>query len=266
MYLLIICLPAWALGWRAAVLVGLACAGVSIAANGMSMYPLGHLAIAWNLAMRMLAVTIIVVLMRGIRRAFDGECQRARSDALTGLLNRAGLEHAVEDTLRNGKDLTVFYLDLDGFKAVNDNYGHAAGDHLLREAAKRLLALACDGCLVARIGGDEFVVALQRDDPCPGELAGEIVSSIGGTWYDLGSGISSIGVSVGVARTTVHGRNLAALLNAADAALYEAKARGKARFIMATPPLHVVEGGSDLRSDEIAQPHLRIVRTDKRAS
>jgi diguanylate cyclase (GGDEF)-like protein len=254
LYLLIVCLPAWALGWRAAMLVGLACAGVSIAANGMNIYPLGQLAIAWNLAMRMLSAAIIVVLMSGIRRSFDREWLRARRDELTGLLNRAGFENEFDVMLCDGKDITIFFMDLDDFKTVNDTYGHAYGDLLLQETAKRLVPLARGRDLVARIGGDEFVIASQRADFCPSELADAIVTSVGETWYDLGIGLTSVGVSVGVARSSVYGRDLTSLLEAADAALYDAKAQGRARFIIARPPLQLVESVASSGRSSRLQP------------
>jgi diguanylate cyclase (GGDEF)-like protein len=167
--------------------------------------------------------------------------RRASHDQLTGLVNRAGLERAItawqhrED--RRGP-LAFFYLDLDGFKAVNDRHGHAAGDALLRMVAGRLQALAPIGGTAARIGGDEFVLLMPEADR-GGTLgrAERVIAAIANRPYDLDSGVSvSVGTSIGIARLPDHGHDLNMLMSAADSALYEAKARGRCRVAIATPP------------------------------
>jgi diguanylate cyclase len=167
--------------------------------------------------------------------------RRAVHDQLTGLANRAGLERAItawqhrED--RKGP-LAFFYLDLDGFKSVNDRYGHAAGDALLRMVAGRLQALAPAGGLAARIGGDEFVLLVPEADR-GGTLgrAERVIAAIANRPYDLDNGVSvTVGTSVGIARMPDHGRDLAMLMSAADAALYEAKGRGRCRAVIAAAP------------------------------
>ena len=89
----------------------------------------------------------------------------ATHDSLTGLHNRASmtdaLEHAVSRARRDGESLAIFFIDLDGFKSVNDTLGHATGDQLLREIAQRLRARVRQSDLVARLGGDEFVVMVE---------------------------------------------------------------------------------------------------------
>ena len=89
----------------------------------------------------------------------------ATHDSLTGLHNRASLtdalEHAVSKARRNDEGLAIYFIDLDGFKSVNDSLGHATGDQLLREIAQRLRARVRQSDLVARLGGDEFVVMVE---------------------------------------------------------------------------------------------------------
>jgi diguanylate cyclase len=167
--------------------------------------------------------------------------RRANHDQLTGLANRAGLERAItgwqhrED--RRGP-LAFFYLDLDGFKAVNDRHGHAAGDALLRMVAARLQALAPAGGTAARIGGDEFVLLIPEADR-GGTLgrAERVIAAIANRPYDLDNGVSvTIGTSIGIARMPDHGHDLARLMSAADTALYEAKGRGRCRAVIASSP------------------------------
>lgn len=98
--------------------------------------------------------------VRNISMRLDMEVL-ARNDPLTGLANRLGLREAFRQTLLSTKSIAIHCLDLDGFKAVNDNYGHAAGDMLLNIVAARLKNIVPEGATVARIGGDEFVV-LQK--------------------------------------------------------------------------------------------------------
>ncbi|HLZ77716.1 MAG TPA: GGDEF domain-containing protein [Sphingomonas sp.] len=167
--------------------------------------------------------------------------RRASHDQLTGLANRAGLERAIlawqhrED--RRGP-LAFFYLDLDGFKQINDQHGHVAGDALLRMVAARLMALAPDGGLAARIGGDEFVLLVPEADR-GGTLvrAERTIAAIASRPYDLDDNVAvSIGASIGIARLPDHGHDVGTLMAAADGALYEAKARGRCRAVIAPAP------------------------------
>jgi diguanylate cyclase (GGDEF)-like protein len=142
----------------------------------------------------------------------------ARHDALTGLLNRAGFFEVVDDVLAAaradaGVTVTVAYVDLDGFKAVNDLLGHAEGDRLLVDVAARLRSAVRADDLVARIGGDEFVVVARTDGPdAAAALRDRIHAAIGE---------ASIGVALDDGAATAD-----ALLERADAAMYEAK-RGR---------------------------------------
>ncbi|GLY31804.1 sensor domain-containing diguanylate cyclase [Kineosporia sp. NBRC 101731] len=154
----------------------------------------------------------------------------ATHDALTGLPNRSHLHRELDRTLRQQvRPVAVLYIDLDGFKAVNDTAGHAAGDALLKQAADRIAACVRADDVVARLGGDEFAVL------CPGiadadialEVARRIVASIGEE-FDLTLARVRIGASVGVALSTTDDTG-PALLHAADEAMYRAKRGGKGR-------------------------------------
>lgn len=160
----------------------------------------------------------------------------ARTDALTGLSNRLLLRELFQDraaTAVRAKNLVALhFLDLDGFKAINDHYGHPAGDALLEQVARRLEAMVRSDDVVARLGGDEFVVvqAGLRDESEAELLARRIIREISKP-YVVDDISMSISVSLGIATAPKLGIELERLLACADAALYRAKAGGKARAL-----------------------------------
>ncbi|MBI1981024.1 MAG: GGDEF domain-containing protein [Methylocystis sp.] len=186
-------------------------------------------------AMSAAAFTINKMLVATMRGEWENG-QRAKHDALTGLSNRVGLAAAVDASLKSasshGGDLAVLFLDLDNFKAVNDTYGHAAGDRLLKLVAERLRQSLRATDVAARIGGDEFVVlakGLSKEQTT--ELSQRLTNSISAS-YDLDDGVrATIGVSVGVALVPEHGADAEALLAVADEALYEAKAQRQVKLL-----------------------------------
>ena len=168
----------------------------------------------------------------------------AHHDALTGLANRSLLHDRVGEAIirvrRSEGTLAVLCLDLDGFKAVNDLHGHAAGDCLLREVAARLGKAVRETDTVARLGGDEFVV-LQADPIQPETaqaLAERLVAALAEP-YDLGVGEPqrAVTASVGVALFPADGDNPEILLHNADTALYRAKWAGKNRAAFFRPEM-----------------------------
>lgn len=153
----------------------------------------------------------------------------AEFDFLTGLANRARFEWHLSALPEAG---TLLLIDLDGFKAVNDSHGHAAGDACLREAALRL-GEVCDGAhLVARIGGDEFAVLLTDDpDGGIGERLGQRIVAAMHAPFRHGAADLRFGASVGLARAAQS--TPADLFLRADSALYDAKAAGRGRLRIA---------------------------------
>ena len=125
--------------------------------------------------------------------------------------------------------MVCLYLDLDGFKAINDAHGHQVGDELLKIAATRLTLIVGNSGTIARLGGDEFVILAPAHSPEQGHALGaRIVREIGGAPYRIGgSEALRIGVSVGFACAPEDGRKQADLARKADAALYAAKSAGK---------------------------------------
>jgi diguanylate cyclase (GGDEF)-like protein len=155
----------------------------------------------------------------------------ASHDSLTGLPNRSVLDALLGDLVPTGRPLAVLFVDLDGFKAVNDTFGHGAGDELLCHVAGRLAGGVAEGDLVARVGGDEFVVVSidVAGRHQAQELALRLERLLDGP-YRLRDGVASIGASVGVVCSNP-GSSARDLLAAADRAMYDAKARRWGRGI-----------------------------------
>ncbi len=156
----------------------------------------------------------------------------ARTDALTGLPNRRHLEERVAAALDGDGAVALLFCDLDGFKAVNDRFGHAAGDDLLVRVAQRLRSGLPAGAVAARLGGDEFIVALTGLDPrCAAERAAEVADRLARSVADpvgLGGVEVSIAVSVGVAVARGRGgEGFEDLLRRADEAMYARKRAGR---------------------------------------
>lgn len=164
-------------------------------------------------------------------------------DPLTGLPNRRALglrlEHMVERAERHGGGPAVLALDLDGFKRMNDFYGHAAGDAALVELAKRLAGVLRKSDLPARVGGDEFVVLLDDpDSPETARAVGERLLLALRAPVDLPAPIGPVelGASVGLAHFPASGHTAQALLDAANAACQAAKLAGKNRLFESHSP------------------------------
>jgi diguanylate cyclase (GGDEF)-like protein/PAS domain S-box-containing protein len=166
------------------------------------------------------------------RREQDRLTALSQRDPLTGLLNRAGFEQFLERQVQAGlgEHLGLLYIDLDRFKPVNDEHGHATGDQLLRSAAQRLAGLVRPTDAVARLGGDEFVVLLSEVDALPicEMIAGKMVAAVGEP-FDVEGRPLRVGASVGVAFGIAPGADAHELIRRADAALYRAKASGRGR-------------------------------------
>ena len=158
----------------------------------------------------------------------------ATHDSLTGLHNRASmtdaLEHAVSKARRAGESLAILFIDLDGFKSVNDTLGHATGDQLLREIAQRLRAKVRQSDLVARLGGDEFVVMVETISDRHGLqlLASKILAAVGEPMQLQGHEVT-VTASIGIAVFPDDGNDVSTLLANADMAMYRAKALGHNR-------------------------------------
>lgn len=159
----------------------------------------------------------------------------ANHDVLTGLPNRFlladRLERAISHSERTDELFAVCYLDLDGFKPINDCFGHAAGDYVLSEIAKRLKNVVRNNDTVARVGGDEFVIVLiglKSIDACRIVLD-RLLADISQPIF-IETETAAVSASIGVAIYPQDGRNSKSLLNHADQAMYLAKNSGKSRY------------------------------------
>jgi diguanylate cyclase (GGDEF)-like protein/PAS domain S-box-containing protein len=207
----------------------------------------------------------------------------ARHDGLTGLANRAVLLEKMEEAMarlrRHGNRFTIFMLDLDLFKTVNDSLGHPVGDELLKVVATRLLECTRETDVVARLGGDEFAVLATAD----GEqresaitVASRLLEAVAAP-CDLDGHQLNIGTSIGVALAPEHGTEVDQLLKNADLALYKAKAEGRDAYRFfedamgveaRTRRAHQVELRNALANDEFELHYHPIIdiRTGETAS
>ncbi len=152
-------------------------------------------------------------------------------DTLTGLYNRRYLMDWLEEqTAAEAAPVTVMYLDLDRFKVINDTYGHDMGDRVITEIAKRLALLQCEGSILARMGGDEFVLAYTGDcdDRAAAGLAQRIIEECSQNIY-IGDYVFTPSICVGISVCPQDAGDAASLLKHADIALYHAKEQGPGR-------------------------------------
>jgi diguanylate cyclase (GGDEF)-like protein len=159
----------------------------------------------------------------------------ASRDALTGLFNRSmftqRLHQAIAQAERHQRKLGVLFIDLDGFKLINDMQGHEAGDHVLAELAVRLQRSMREGDTLGRLGGDEFVVLIEncRDELQLTEVARKVLDTVAQPFFVRGT-THRVTASVGIAAFPIDGRNPQELINHADSAMYRAKEGGKNQF------------------------------------
>jgi diguanylate cyclase (GGDEF)-like protein len=186
----------------------------------------------------------IIVLSRSLRdlldhlnkteSALDEMENLANTDKLTGLSNRIALdpflEEATERAFEQDTTLTFLFLDLDGFKQINDTYGHLEGDHLLKEVARRLTKHARQEDFVARMGGDEFLIVLPTGKDTAqqegGRIAERLIAEVNKP-YQLQEGSVSIGCSIGGAIYPTNGDEPIEIIRLADEGLYRSKRSGK---------------------------------------
>ena len=177
------------------------------------------------------------VTLRDITRRKQAEeriAYLAFNDELTGLPNRAAfgrsLAHAIARSERHRSQFALLMVDLDGFKNVNDRYGHEAGDRVLVQVARRLRANVREADTVARLGGDEFVLMLEQ----PGgetevrNVARKVLAATSAE-IAVGNQLVSVTASVGIALYPRHGRDIDTLMRTVDAAMYRAKEKGRNR-------------------------------------
>ncbi|HEY4530702.1 MAG TPA: EAL domain-containing protein, partial [Luteimonas sp.] len=162
----------------------------------------------------------------------------ARSDPLTGLLNRDAMLAEIATRLAEARPVAVLYIDLDRFKLVNDVFGHAAGDELLTAAAERLRRAVGEEGLIARFGGDEFLVVCGcGDDPGRPERLADAILAAFGVGFGFGKDEFVVTASIGLACSPQDGSDAQTLIQHADAAMYESKRRTRNGRLAYNPAL-----------------------------
>jgi diguanylate cyclase (GGDEF)-like protein len=180
------------------------------------------------------AMVVTVLDMSEVRHLHQQLEFQAVTDPLTGLLNRRGFYQAVESTLlrseRNENALVLLYLDLDGFKRVNDSLGHDAGDRVLRWVSEQMQACLRSYDILGRMGGDEFTALLELEFPeQAAKIAEKLIERVSICQQVDGLDVM-LGVSIGIATFPDCGADLSGLLRAADIAMYEAKRAGRQQY------------------------------------
>ena len=182
----------------------------------------------------------IRLLHEGARSAATTNEILAQQDPLTGLGNRRLLTKRISAALANARRhqnaMAVVYLDLDGFKEINDTLGHSTGDTLLKIVARRLESVVREEDTVARVGGDEFMIALWQvaNASDVATVAAKLVEIVSQP-YAIDDHRVAVTTSAGVGIYPDHGENADSLMKSADDALYEAKRAGKNTFRIAQP-------------------------------
>jgi diguanylate cyclase (GGDEF)-like protein len=189
-------------------------------------------------------VLLIIGWMTGRRLKAEENSAReeALRDRLSGLSNRDGLglavDRFVEEARQTKRNVLLLYLDLDGFKEVNDSYGHGTGDQLIRAVAAGLDVLIPEDAVLARIGGDEFAIAFLSDaeNAAALQLAEQILDFLAEP-LEVGRRIVVVGASIGIAMSSLGSIAREELVRRADLAMYKAKEAGRARMTLYDPAM-----------------------------
>jgi diguanylate cyclase (GGDEF)-like protein len=211
-------------GWG--VVTAVVCTAVGLIGDLTNLEETGVIPV-WNAAMRLGVFIVVVIVLVRLREAHRRERELARTDPLTGVANyRWFTEEAQREmysSRRYGGPLSLAYIDLDGFKAVNDRHGHGAGDSVLRVVADTLRASLRPTDLVARLGGDEFGVLLPHTDCDSAQLAlDRVLIRLADDDRSMG-----VGFSIGVIQLHHAVGSIDDLLGMADERMYAAKAAKK---------------------------------------
>lgn len=231
-YLLPIALLAWRIGPVAAISASLLSSVFWYSADVASHTYSHPLVGVWNATVRLMFFLFAAATLERLRTVLDRERNLARTDALTGLYNARAFTELLDLELarsrRTGRALTLAFLDLDRFKAVNDRFGHAAEDRVLHEVGMRLGKTVRTNDIPGRLGGDEFVVLLTETSEAQAELALRRIREELSVALSTVHASSEVGVTASIGAIVYTGGTASPddLLRRADSVMYRAKQQG----------------------------------------
>jgi diguanylate cyclase (GGDEF)-like protein len=245
-YLFVVCLAAWSLGWVAGQSVGVGCLVLTLAINGLALYPYGLAEFAWNLGSRFFGASIMIAVVAAVRRAYLRQWWLARTDALTGALNRQAFFELGGTLAGTCCWRALLYADLDGLKAINDGKGHAAGDGCLRTYAATVRRIIRRDDMFARVGGDEFLVFMPVKDEAAGRsVAARLHAAMNAI---PGAGGQHLKSSVGTIVVPPGRLSIDELVRRADNLMYQAKQRGACHELAVATDVSAASGRGRARS------------------
>jgi diguanylate cyclase (GGDEF)-like protein len=217
----------WFVSRRAGVAGAFLCAGVRLALALGTDSSVPKLVAVWNADVELGLFLLCAFAFGTLREALDREQALSQTDQLTGVGSRRAffdrLEVEIERSRRDGSTITLAYVDLDDFKAVNDAHGHAAGDALLQRVARLMLGWLRATDFVARIGGDEFALLLPQTDAAAGR---RLLTELNSRLLEAAD-VELVSLSVGAICFGPTEEDVDELLGRADAQMYRVKAEGK---------------------------------------
>ncbi|MEP7183911.1 MAG: GGDEF domain-containing protein [Betaproteobacteria bacterium] len=231
-YLIPVAAVAWISGARIAVVASIFAAAIWFwAERASSRVNLSLFVYGWNFGVRLLFLLLVAVLLARVREMLERERELSATDALTGLPNARSLRTAavleIARSRRYGQPLSLAFIDVDDFKRVNDSAGHDAGDRVLKHVAAALRSRLRETDIVARYGGDEFIVLLPNADEVAARATAEkLMRAVGEAMRGSEWPVS---VSVGAVTCASGQMTVENMLQSADRLMYEAKSAGKNR-------------------------------------
>lgn len=236
-YLLPVYLVAWYSGRDLGLVISMLAAVAWLSADVASGHTYTHPALhVWNMLIRLGFFVIVTMLLAELRAAHASEHRLARTDALTGLFNARHFTELADTEIararRYGFPCSLAYVDLDNFKAMNDRFGHAAGDAVLAAVGRQLADSLRRTDVVARLGGDEFAVLLPQTDAAAARAA---ISKLHDTLTaEMARHDWPVAFSIGVMNFTTAPATVAEVIAAGDRLMYSVKAAGKGGVTFAT--------------------------------
>ncbi|MXO88760.1 GGDEF domain-containing protein [Alteraurantiacibacter aestuarii] len=266
-YLFVMCGATWLLGLTRGYAVAVCCMLLTFWINGFELYPYGSAALSWDLGLRFVALSMLIIVIAAVRGAFLREWWLARIEPLTGALNRQAFFEFAESLCSSRQWRLLIYADLDGLKAVNDRHGHAAGDKRLKDFSSLVRKSIRRGDVFARMGGDEFVIFMpvKSEDAARG-----LARRLDTTLNDRRTGPEgNFLCSLGALLVPPGSASLELLVGEADHLMYEAKVKGSCMQVgmagVAVSPIRTGSARGGVRPLISAISTRQVTKHDRRA-